>query len=691
MTRRLLWAVLLAAAAGALASAQNGTAQNATAQEQPQQPQRFRVEANFIRVDAYPLKDGKPLMGLKAEDFEVYEDGTLQKIETFEHVVVRPAGPQEERVDPGSQREMLQAAANPRNRVFIIFLDTPHVDVASAHAINEPLIRLIDRILGPDDLVGVMTPDMAASQLVLGRKTQVIADSLRTNWPWGRRFSLLKDDLEEAYDTCYGARSDVAKLMTARKRERATLEALQDLVRYMRVVREERKAVLTVTEGWLLYGEDKDLLRLRKDPLTGKTEPVPGLDPVGVDLHGKLTTRNPRNMSEGALTRSECDTERMRLATIDDDQFFRDLLEEANRANVSFYPVDPRGLPAWDNPIGPDAPPPPVLDQAMLKHRIDGMRTMAENTDGLAVVNNNDLDAGMRRISDDLTSYYLLGYYSSNSKLDGRYRKLKVRVKQPGVQVRAREGYRAATAAEVETARRAADAPVPESKAAVTSAIGRLGRIRAETRFAINVATANGKVWVAGELRAVPGASDDFAEGATANIEVTGGSAPSTASVALKPGERTFLTAVDIPPGASGQLDVRARVTAAGGGSPFMDSLRVDAAPDTLQPLLFRRGATTGNRLVPAADFLFSRTERLRVEFAAGPDLKPGSGRLLDRAGQPLQVPVTVGERTDAASGQRWITADLVLAPLSPGDYGIEVAMQGAQEQRVVTAVRVTR
>ena len=183
MIRRLLWALLLAAAAGALASAQSGAGQ-----DPPQQPPRFRVEANFVRVDAYPLKDGKPLMGLKAEDFEVYEDGTLQKIETFENVVVRPAGAQQERIDPGSQREMLQAAANPRNRVFIIFLDTTHVDVASAHAINEPLIRLIDRFLDPDDLVGVMTPDMAASQIVLGRKTQVIEDSQRTNWPWGRRF-----------------------------------------------------------------------------------------------------------------------------------------------------------------------------------------------------------------------------------------------------------------------------------------------------------------------------------------------------------------------------------------------------------------------------------------------------------------------------------------------------------------------
>ena len=50
----------------------------------------------------------------------------------------------------------------------------------------------------------------------------------------------------------------------------------------------------------------------------------------------------------------------------------------ANHANASFYPIDPRGLPAFDNPIGPDAPPPITVDHAMLKARIEVMRTLAE-------------------------------------------------------------------------------------------------------------------------------------------------------------------------------------------------------------------------------------------------------------------------------------------------------------------------
>jgi len=108
--------------------------------------------------------------------------------------------------------------------------------------------------------------------------------------------------------------------------------------------------------------------------------------------------------------------------------------------------------------------------------------------------------------------------------------------------------------------------------------------------------------------------------------------------------------------------------------------------------MIYRRGPATGNRLLPAASFQFSRTERAHLEFPIAADAKPAAGRLLDKAGQPLTVPVTVGERTDDQTGQHWLTADITLAALGAGDYAIEVAMNSAgAEQKVVTAIRVTK
>jgi hypothetical protein len=333
---------------------------------------------------------------------------------------------------------------------------------------------------------------------------------------------------------------------------------------------------------------------------------------------------------------------------------------------------------------------------AMLRNKIDVLRTLADNTDGMAVVNDNDLDRGLKRISDDLTSYYLLGYLSTNSKLDGRFRALKVRVKQPGIDVRARRGYRAATAAEVNAARRAADAPVPEATRAVNTALERLGRIRPDTRFLINAASSAGAsrmLWVAGELQASGGRPDEFATGGTVEIEATAGTLSTTAKVTLKPGERTFLVPMALPEGASGDLSIRARLSPAQGDSlPLSDMVRVDAASAGQQPLLFRRGLTTGTRYLPAADQRFSRTERLRLELPVDANAKPGAGRFLDRAGQPMPLAVTVGERRDESSGQRWITAEVTLAPLSGGDYGIEVeVIRATKSERIVSGIRIVR
>lgn len=655
----------------------------------PQDPQRpiFRVEANFVRVDVFPTRQGAPVKDLRAADFELLEDGIPQKIETFEYVEVRSSLSGPERRDPATVQESRDMMRDPRARVFVLFLDIPHVTMHSTWNVRTPLVRLIDRILAPDDLVGVMTPQMAASDITFARKTEVIADGLFSRWPWGERFTVERDEREQLYEMCYPwpETKGVVDEMIARRRERSTLDAMNELVVWLRDQREERKAILTVSEGWVLYRENRDLTRPRViDPRSGATEPIPGPEPIGAGPDGRLRIGHDRNV-EG--TRTTCNTDRVYLSNLNNDRYFRDIIGAANTANASFYTVDPRGLAVFDSPIGPDKPPSVAVDMSNLQNRIETLRTLADATDGLAAVNSNDIEKGLRRMADDLTSYYLLGYYSTNTKLDGRFRQIKVRSKQPGIDIRARRGYKAATEREMMEARKAAPAPVPEHVALAQSALTGLARLRPAWEFsahAVAMSADTTTVWVAGELKTAAAAAT------TADISVSAGGVSSTGTAAIPAGGRAFVLPVVLSEKATQPVAVRVRV-ARDGRLPLTDMLEVDAIEGLGHPVLFRRGPSTGNRVHPAGSPTYTRTERARLEIPALGDATLTAARVLDRNGTAIELPVTIAERTDDA-GQRWLTAEVILAPLAPADYIVEMSgtVKGSL-QTVLTAIRVTR
>lgn len=671
-------------------TALTAAAQTPAPQQTPADPQRptFRTEANFIRVDVFPTKDGAPVRDLTAADFEVHEDGVPQKIETFEFVQVRSGVPQEQRNEPNTIQQSRDALRNPRARVFVLFLDVPHVRMHGAWNIREPLIRMLERVLAEEDLVGIMTPGMSAADVVFARKTQVISGGLRDRWPWGERFTLAEDQRDVLYKSCFPwpETAEVVAEMSARRKERMTLDALQELVGWLRNEREERKAVITISEGWQLFRRNSDLTRPRViDPRTGQTEPIPGPEPIGVGPDGRLRVGDPHPLRPG--TQTECHRDRQALSQMDNDRLFRDIVDDANRANASFYAVDPRGLAAFDAPIGPAAPPPPSVDMDNLRNRLESLRSLATGTDGIAAVNSNDLEKGFRRIADDLTSYYLLGYYSTNAKLDGRFRQIKVRVNRPGVNVRARRGYRAATQEEITAAREAAaPPPIPEAVASVRTALQSLARLRStsplRTRAVVDRAT--NTVWVSGEFASPASATT------TAEVTVTAAGVSVTASAAVATGDRAFMVAVPLKGAAPDVLDVRLRVPGLA-AVPLTDMVRASGGEGLPHPVLFRRGPSTGNKVLPAGEPLFSRTERARFEIPLAGDAGITSARVLDRNGTVVELPVTITERTDAA-GQRWASAEVTLAPLGAGDYVVELSGKtGSAEQKVLTAMRVTR
>jgi VWFA-related protein len=108
-----------------------------------------------------------------------------------------------------------------------------------------------------------------------------------------------------------------------------------------------------------------------------------------------------------------------------------DLTRTANRANVTIYTMDPRGL------VGPlsdlDDNVDPQQWAEFVRKSQDSLRVIAEETGGIAVVNQNDFGKAIRRIDAEMSDYYVLGFYSKNPDPLRKNRRLEVKVKRPDV------------------------------------------------------------------------------------------------------------------------------------------------------------------------------------------------------------------------------------------------------------------
>ena len=677
MTRRVvatLTACCAVAALGALAATQQPT---------PPRP-TFKSEANYIRVDAFVTENGRPVEDLTADDFELFEDGAPQKIDAFEHVHVEPAGPDPSRIEPNTQQAANQMAADPRARVFVVFLDIDHVPVEGSHRLKSALSTMLSQMLAPEDLVGIITSRNSPAELILARKTALLQEQLERYWYWGRRDTILRTPEEEAYINCYlqyeGGEA-LAEELIDRRREKLTLDALKDLVIHLRGLRDERKAVLAITTGWRLFRPNRSLER----PLAnaaGQTH-IPQGPPIVVGPGGKLMSgEDPRLAAAGM---SKCDRDRMELANIDDWQAFRDLAQDANRANVTFYPIDPRGLVVFDSPIGPRRPPPPAVDSAILRLRQDSLRTMADQTDGIAVISTNDLNVGLRRVSTDLSSYYLIGYYSSNTGLDGKYHKITVRVRRPGVQVRARRGYRAATRDEVARgAALSAETTASDGSSrvsdALATALNRLSLIRPDAALYVHAThLSGGPVWVSGEVPSAQARTAAWAKGGRVSILAVdqAGATVGVARKTIATGDRDFLVPVLLDDASRTPATIQVRVETEGGAP-----VGIEVVPQSGEPLLLRQVGAAGPRA--AADFRFFRTETLVYRWPLGPGERPGGARVLDRSGNQMALTTSPSEQT--TDGTRWLAGTLALAPLTNGDYLLELTKEtaGGRQTRLV-------
>jgi VWFA-related protein len=701
-------AVLLAGGLGMVAPRASARPQDPAAQRSV-----FRAGTSLVTVDTYPLLNGRIVEGLTAEDFDVFEDGKPQKIEAVEFLRIEPS-PAEAHHDPNTVAESLALAADPHNRVFVAFLDVHHVRLAGGYYANRPLVDTLNRILAPNDLFGVMTPMMRPSDVTLGRKTDTVEQELTKHWSWARRGSLKIIPEGELFQRCYvaqpGSVSGVADPQPIRwvpieaiqrSWEDQTLTALEDLAGYLGHVREARSSVLLLSNGWRLFEPDEVLV----NKLTTGEAPSPGLF---IGPGGKLGLPGTAGASRnGMLDDSTCTAELVRLARQDNRQRFREVVAQANRNNVTFYTVNPDGLIVNDASMGDPATRADGLividsltrddagaklgtsagDMERLMSRNGSLLTLANATGGLAVVDTNDLSSGLKRIVDEVSAYYLLGYYSTNSKMDGTFRRIEVKVKRPNVKVAARRGYLA------DAARKLGGAGLPASAAgspAVDAALGKLVRLQPDAALYVTGVASAAEIVVTAELASRQLDGGKWAQGGGVEVVVTGANGDTLPVVQgrIEPGTRGAIVRVPIAATVAGPW--RARVKVSGPDGAVDEAIDIAVASGSLigEALVFRGTPSARSALRPVADMQFRRTERVHVEWQVLTPLDQRTARLLGKNGQPLPLEVALTEREQ--DGRKVIAADLPLTPLAPGEYVIELVVgAGAETVRKLVAFRV--
>jgi VWFA-related protein len=642
-------ATLAAQQAPAPTSAPAPTADPAPAQDVPV----IRSGVNLVRVDMYATRNGEMIPDLRPEDIELYEDNVRQTLETFEFVRI---------VDGEAGQASAVTQQDSRSRIYIVFVDTHTTQLQTDSELRQALLRFLDRTVRPNDLVGLMTPQMSALDVTLGRRNSVISD-VANGELWKAAPADRPDPRTFAWENCYatgrGRGSRRVTEMTARRDAKATIDALQDLVDYLRDLREERKAVLLLTAGWPYSDESSSLAR-------------------GADNESKT-----------------CEDDRRALLRLNFKSMLRDVARSANRSNVSFYPVNarrpatvPRDMPGqFRNQLRQRES--RVMD--MVEDQFD---VLAKGTDGLAELNVKEMDRVAARIIGDTSAYYLLGYESTNTRQDARFRTITVKVNRPGVSVRSRPGYGGEN---VRVVRLAVDPtsmrPLMDSR--ITAAFSGIQRFDASSPVLLRTSAfssssegaSGGAMWVVGELALPQGQMN----GARTEVVVTSSTRNQVFSQILDGDDGNGAFDLRIPEEGtlpSGTYFVRVRVL-----PPRQGPITVHESPGVEltssnvglgEPVLWRRGPSVRAAYQRTADPRFRREERLRLEY---PTDREGqvTVRLLDKLGQPLPIPVDVSERTGDA-GTRWVVADFSLLNMAPGEYAVEVTQQ---DRTQITAFRL--
>lgn len=405
-----------------------------------QDPQRFQSGVDLVMVDAVVVDgDGRPVPGLAKADFTVLEDGKGQVVTDFEAVAVdapvRDPAAIPAPVWPAVSSNLGQRfAAAATGRAFAVVFDDLNLTRAQGDQARKALKDFLETAASPDDTVTFVTTSGVA--WLNAKMPEHRDDLLRV---MSRVEGKYVPDMSAERMSDYEAMrihqfQDI--LVEAQVRRRYEYNHVNGLEPKRPQDQNDNPRVGVEMKG--NYGIIDSYIQSHAEEVyathEGRNREVLNILARAVDA---LRTARGRKsvvlLSKGFIYDTEM-------------RGFKEVSRAAREANVAIYFIDARGLEAGASQfsaqaIGPTDPRDIGPAIANLHYESAGAVSVAEESGGFAVENTNDLSAAFKRIAAESTQYYLLGYVSTNLKRDGRFRRIEVKVKRPGVKVRARRGY----------------------------------------------------------------------------------------------------------------------------------------------------------------------------------------------------------------------------------------------------------
>ena len=392
---------------------------------QPEQQPTFRASVDLITTDLI-VRDAKTdqfIADLKANEVEVYEDGVKQQIASLivsqggrvYNIMSPPPAPTQEGIILPPRRP----SADTSGRIFIIFIDDLHLDFRMTPRTRDLMKRMLKSLIHDGDMFGIVSTGHSSISEQLTYDRQILESAIERVTGGGLR-------PREIIESQAGSQGPTE----LRHRAHVAFSTAYDLMRNLEKVQNRRKAVIYMSSGYdfdpFVQGRFEE--QARRMGLSTDCGRNSGGDESSCQSADSLKT-DPFYMQQRSS---------QELSAADLFRELGELTRAANRANATLYTIDPRGLVA-----GPDMDDDVNTQDwnAYLRETQDSLRVLAEETGGIAVVNQNDFDKALKRIDNETSDYYVLGYYSSNPDPLRRTRRIEVRTTRPNATVRSREEY----------------------------------------------------------------------------------------------------------------------------------------------------------------------------------------------------------------------------------------------------------